>query len=254
MFWVWPKVFFGVLLVAMAAQAQWRPMPKSVKPIILKELPHDPLVYTQGLLLHRGRLFESEGLYGKSALRETDPATGKVIRRIALAPKYFAEGLAMQSGKLVQLTWKEGVAFRYAMDAWNSPQHMAYSGEGWGLTDWKDGFCMSNGSDTLLFRDRNFRVTRRLPVTLGGKPVSRLNELEEARGLIWANIWYSDTIVAVDSRGGGVSVVLDASELVAKSGRASRDEVLNGIAHDPVTDLFYLTGKNWPKLFVVRLP
>jgi glutaminyl-peptide cyclotransferase len=235
-------------------QAQWQSMPTPVKPILVKELPHDPKAFTQGLLLHRGRFFESTGLYGESALREVEMATGKVLREKAIGREFFAEGLTLQGGKLVQLTWKEGIAFRYSMDSWKTAQKLTYQGEGWGLTDWKDGFCMSNGSDTLLFLDRNFNVMRRIAVTVGGKALHRLNELETARGFIWANIWYSDTLVAIDPRGGQVTMIVDASEMVSRSGRVNGDAVLNGIAHDPATDLFYLTGKNWPKVFVVRIP
>jgi glutaminyl-peptide cyclotransferase len=251
-----PLVLPLALTFALAApvSAQWQAPPLAVKPIVVKELPHDPKAFTQGLLVHRGRFYESTGLYGQSSLREVDMATGKVLRQHEVPQGYFAEGLALQGGKLVQLTWKEGVAFRYSLGSWGEPQRLTYAGEGWGLTDWKDGFCLSNGSDTLTFLDRNFGVTRRLPVTLAGKPVTRLNELERARGLIWANIWYTDSVVAVDPRGGQVKVVLDASEIVRRSGRANADAVLNGIAHDPASGLFYLTGKNWPKVFVVRVP
>ncbi len=247
------SVLFG-LSGATSAFAQWAVPPKAVTPILVKELPHDANAFTQGLLIHRGRFFESTGLYGQSTLREVDIATGRVLRQQSISQEYFAEGLALQSGKLVQLTWKAGIAMRYGMDAWNTSQRLEYQGEGWGLTDWKDGFCMSNGSDTLTFRDRNFHVTRRLAVTMGGNPVTRLNELETARGRIWANIWYSDTVIAIDPRAGNVIMVVDASQLTARSGRKSPDAVLNGIAHDPASDLFYFTGKNWPKIFEVRLP
>lgn len=242
------------LVIAESVHAQWQVAPVPVKPILVKELPHDAKAFTQGFLLHRGRFFESTGLYGQSSLREVEVATGKVLREKSVPHEFFAEGLTIQGGKLVQLTWKAGVAFRYSMDSWKTAQKLTYQGEGWGLTDWKDGFCMSNGSDSLIFLDRNFNVTRRMAVTLGGKPLPRLNELETARGFIWANIWYSDTLVAIDPRGGQVTMVVDASELAAISGRQNGDAVLNGIAHDPAADLFYLTGKNWPKVFVVRLP
>jgi glutaminyl-peptide cyclotransferase len=250
----WNGVAALLLAATGSAFAQWQATPESVKPILVRELPHDPNAFTQGLIVHRGRFYESTGLYGQSTLREVDMSTGKVLREKSVPSEHFAEGLALQGGKLVQLTWKSGVAFRYGMDSWKTSQKLTYQGEGWGLTDWKDGFCMSNGTDSLLFLDRNFNVSRRLPVTLGGKPLARLNELETARGLVWANIWYSDTVVAIDPRAGHVTMVVDASELVKRSGRTSPDAVLNGIAHDPAADLFYLTGKNWPKIFVVRLP
>jgi glutaminyl-peptide cyclotransferase len=251
----WIGQTLGLVLLGWSLSfAQWQAAPVAVKPILVKELPHDVNAFTQGLLLHRGRFYESTGIYGQSTLREVEMATGKVLREKPIAAEFFAEGVALQGGKLVQLTWKSGIAFRYGMDSWKTFQKWTYKGEGWGLTEWKDGFCLSNGSDSLQFLDRNFNVTRRLPVTLGGKPLTRLNELETARGWIWANIWYSDSLVAIDPRGGQVTMVVDATDLVKRSGRTNSDAVLNGIAHDPAADLFYITGKNWPKIFVVRLP
>lgn len=235
-------------------QAQYAPAIKAVQPIMLAEYPHDREAFTQGLVLHRGRFFESTGLYGKSSLREIEVKTGRVIRKTALSSKLFGEGLAIQAGKLVQLTWKEGVALKWPLEKWREPRHLSFEGEGWGLTSWKDGFVMSNGSDTLQFRSRDFRPLRRLAVTLAGKPLNRLNELESARGRIYANLWYSDSVVAIDARSGEVVQVVDCRDLVLRSGRANPDAVLNGIAWDSAKDIFYLTGKLWPKVFAVRIP
>ncbi len=112
---------------------------------------------------------------------------------------------------------------------------------------------MSDGSDTLTRRDANFRATRKLGVTLAGKPLRHLNELEAVGGKILANVWYSDSLFLINLRTGHVDQVVDASTLVKRSGRKSLDDVLNGVAYDPQTKDFYLTGKNWPKVFRVRL-
>jgi glutamine cyclotransferase len=238
------------------ASAQWARAPV-VRPVILSETPHDTGAFTQGLLLLDGRLYESAGLYGKSSLRELDPRTGKVLRQRKIPARYFAEGLAWFHNEFVQLTWQEGEALRWprsgAFSAEVTPRAFRYAGEGWGLATLGASLWMSNGSDSLYRRDAAFRITARIAARRDGKPVARLNELEAAHGKILANIWYSDTIVVIDPRDGRVIAAVDGSELVARSGRRSPDDVLNGIAWDPAHDVYYVTGKNWPKMFRVRI-
>ncbi len=246
----------SVLLLGgvLPACAQWS-APPLLKPEILAELPHDTGAFTQGLLWLDGRLYESTGLYGQSTLRELNPKTGAVIRNHALPEQFFAEGLANLRGELVQLTWKEATAFRYPIKRWDRPSgHFAYSGEGWGLTNLGQALWMSDGSDTLFRRNAAFKITAKVPVKLGGQPLPRLNELEGVSGKIVANVWYCDSIFVIDPREGRVLAVVDGTELVARSRRRSREEVLNGIAYDARKKVFYLTGKDWPVLFRVRIP
>jgi glutamine cyclotransferase len=248
------SAFLFLALLAPAACAQWATAPV-VKPEIVAVLPHDTAAFTQGLLWHQNRLFESTGLYGKSSLREVDPATGRVLRTRKLDDRYFAEGLALFRGSFVQLTWREGVAFRYAADVWKgAPARLSYEGEGWGLTTIGDTLWMSNGSDTLYRRDAAFRITGRVAVKWNGRPLARLNELEAVNGKIVANVWYSDSLFVIDPKRGQVVAVIDGAELARRSGRRSVDEVMNGVAFDPVAKAFYLTGKNWPRMFKVRIP
>ena len=249
----------AALLVASPSLAQWA-APTVLRPQVLAEYPHDSGAFTQGLVWLDGRLFESAGLYGKSSLREVDPATGKVARSVRLPDRYFAEGLAWFGGEFIQITWKEGEALRWPRSPWSSSpaalRRFRYAGEGWGLTTVGEGktaaLWMSNGSDTLVRRDAAFRITARVAVRREGRPVDRLNELEAARGKIVANIWYSDTLVVIDPRDGRVTAVIDGSALAARSGRRS-DDVMNGIAWDPARDEFYLTGKNWPRMYRVKI-
>jgi glutamine cyclotransferase len=142
---------------------------------------------------------------------------------------------------------------------------LRYAGEGWGLATLVTGrapkldtaLWMSNGSDTLYrreVRDGAFRVTAKVAVTYNGRPLARLNELEGARGKIIANVWYSDSLFVIDPRDGRVTAVVDGAALAARSGRRSYHDVMNGVAWDPVKDEFYLTGKNWPKMFKVKIP
>ncbi len=249
-----PFVAALVLLAGGFAEAQWSRTPV-VRPEILAGLPHDTSAFTQGLLWLDGNLFESTGQYGKSSLREVEPETGKVLRIQALPDRYFGEGLAWYRGEFVQLTWREGVAFRWARDDWSEPLGtFTYDGEGWGLAAMDGALWMTNGSDTLYRRDASFRVTRKVPVRLDGRPVPRLNELAAVRGKIIANLFYSDSLVVIDPESGRVLAVVDGSGVAARSGRRSRHDVMNGVAWDPGRNEFYLTGKNWPVMFRVRIP
>ena len=154
----------------------------------------------------------------------------------------------------MQLTWREGEALRYSPADWKKPTRFKYAGEGWGLTNIGASLWMSDGSDTLFRRDAAFRITGRTAVKLNGRPLGRLNELEAAGGKIVANVWYCDSLVIIDPAGGRVLAVVDGSALAARSGRRSGEEVLNGVAYDPLRKVFYVTGKKWPKMFKVRIP
>lgn len=243
-----------VFLACLTGASAQGSVPPVIRPEIVAELPHDTAAFTQGLLWMEGRLYESTGLYGQSSLRELNPATGVLIRIQTVPKQYFAEGLAQFKGELIQLTWKEGVALRYPIKRWGHTARFSYQGEGWGLTTVGRNLWMSNGSDTLFRRNGAFQITGKVPVKLAGRPVNRLNELEGVANKILANIWYSDSLVIIDPRDGRVLAVVDASELTAKSRRRSRDDVLNGVAYDSRKKIFFLTGKNWPVMFKVRIP
>lgn len=242
------------LLLALLATS-----PPRSRPEILSSLPHDPRAYTQGLLLYKGRLFESTGLYGNSRLREVDLESGKIMRQVELPDGYFGEGLArvpkLHGGKgdnLIQLTWREGVAFVYDLETFELVDRIAYPGEGWGLCYDGVRLVMSDGTDRLTFRDpRTFEAIGDVRVTVAGRPRDRLNELECANGAVYANVWRTDLIVRVDPANGAVTGVIDAAGLL-KPTEVARAEVLNGIAHVEA-DRFLLTGKWWPTLFEVKL-
>jgi glutamine cyclotransferase len=223
----------------------------------VRALGHDPAAFTQGLLFYDTLLYESTGLVGRSSLRRVDPRSGAVLASIAVGAGRFAEGIAVLGGELVQLTWKDRVALRYEFPALRGGAFASfrYKGEGWGLSSGDSArFVMSNGSDTLYFRDARFEVSRALPVTLNGKPLAHLNELEWVGGYVYANVWYKDFIVEVPVGNGAVSRVIDCSELVGIERPAAGDYVLNGIAYDGRRDEWYITGKNWRNIFVVKIP
>jgi len=219
---------------------------------ILSVRPHDAAAYTQGLLLHKGMLYESTGRYGESSLRRVDPQTGRVLQQVRLPDGYFGEGLARKEDRLVQLTWWEDLAFVWTIESFRPAGQLSYKGEAWGLCYDGEHFLMSDGSDTLAVRDpATFGVVDRIQVTLHGSTLTGLNELECVGDSVYANVYFTDRIVRIEKKTGNVTAVVDASGLLAPSERLAAD-VLNGIAHDPEKDSFLITGKLWPRLFEVR--
>jgi glutamine cyclotransferase len=220
---------------------------------VLRELPHDPSAFTQGLLLHQGQLYESTGQYGQSSLRRWSQETGEVQQRVKLGPGLFGEGLALVEDRLIQLTWRRGQALVYDLASLRKISSFEYAGEGWGLTFDGAALVMSDGSDTLTFRDpESFRPLRHMRVRLQGRPLRNLNELEWAKGSVYANIWMEDWIARIDPATGEVTGVIDASGLLTAAEQAKAD-VLNGIAYDQESGRFVITGKLWPKAFEVEL-
>lgn len=215
--------------------------------------PHDPAAYTQGLVWHDGQLFESTGLYGESSLRRVDLATGRIEQLAPLPGQMFGEGLARVGERLVQLTWREGVARVVDLASFELLAEHRYAGEGWGLCFDGTSLVMSDGSDRLTFRDpADFSERRLLQVRLDGAPVQQLNELECAGGWIYANVYGSDVIVRIDPASGVVRAIVDASGLLEPAARRGAD-ALNGIAFDGERGLFLITGKLWPVIFAVEL-
>lgn len=230
--------------------------PRFLVPEVIARYPHDSNAFTQGLLYYRGSLFESTGLEGASSLREVDLDSGEVMRMRPLDDTLFGEGLARIDDELWQITWQNGRAFRYELDTFDLVRSYSYLGEGWGICSDGEQLFMSDGSHQITVRDpATFAELRRIPVTLDDEPVVRLNELECVGDAIYANVWQTDTIVKIDRSSGRVVSEIDASGLLSAEERAElpTGAVLNGIAYNPDSDTFFLTGKLWPSLFEVRL-
>jgi glutaminyl-peptide cyclotransferase len=244
------KIISLILLFSVLAFGQDRTVLHTT-PTIIRTIPHDPHAFTQGLLFHDGYLYESTGLYGQSSLRRVDPSTGNVLKNLPVAD-VFAEGLSLVDSTLVQLTWKEKAALQYSLSDFKMTGAFSYDGEGWGLTFDRKSFIMSNGSDTLFQRSKTFTLQKKIPVTVAGRPLMNLNELEFANGKIYANVWYNNYIFEITPLTGKVSKIIDCTAIVQKAQTQSDDEVLNGIAYDPKACTFYITGKNWQYMFEVR--
>lgn len=230
--------------------------PERLRAEVLATFPHDPEAFTQGLLVHDGLLYESTGRYGHSSLRKVEPETGEVLVERELPSHLFGEGLARVGSRLVQITWQEGIGLLWNLPDLEPGGEVSYRGEGWGLTFDGDRLVMSDGSAWLVFRDPGtFQELDRVLVTLGGRPVPRLNELEWVDGAVWANVWGSSSVMRIDPGTGAVSATADLSELTGllPPEDLRRIDVLNGIAWWPEREAFVVTGKLWPRAFLVRL-
>ena len=223
---------------------------------VLDRRPHDTGAYTQGLLWRDGVIYESTGSYGASSLRSWRWDDGSELARVDLDRDLFGEGIALVPGadeRLIQLTWRRGVALVWTLEPFTELGRMRFYGEGWGLTYDGSDLIMSDGTPILTFRDpETLTVRRRLRVTRSGMPVDDLNELELVGDLLFANLFGSDEIAAVDMDSGSVVAVIDAAGLLTAE-EAGEADVLNGIAYRPDTGTFLLTGKNWPWVFEVRI-
>jgi glutaminyl-peptide cyclotransferase len=217
---------------------------------------HDPGSYTEGLAYHGGYLIESAGLPGRSSLRRVVIRTGRVVRRAELADRFWAEGATVLGTRVYQLTYQEETGFVYDLRTFRRVRSFHYEGEGWGLTDNGSLLIMSDGSDTLTFRDpKTFAVRKRLEVHDGGTQITGLNELEVVRGAICANVYTTPRIACIDARSGQVRYWIDLTGLLPAQLRAGGAEDANGIAYDPKGNRLFVTGKLWPRLYQIhRVP
>lgn len=215
--------------------------------------PHDADAFTQGLLFHDGKLYESTGRYGKSVLSVKDIKTGKVLREVKVADEYFGEGITLLKDKIYQLTWQNETLLIYDARSLKEIRKIKYAGEGWGLTTNGRHLLMSNGSSTLTFHDsETFKVIRKIHVRDGDRAILRLNELEFVKGEILANIFMEDWVVRISPKTGKVKGWIDLSSIRSYLPRHAQIDVINGIAYDESADRIFVTGKLWPKLFEIR--
>ncbi len=222
---------------------------------IVNTYPHDPKAFTQGLLFHEGYLYESTGQYGESNVRRVELETGKVLNSTPLGNQYFGEGLTMVGDQFYQVTWKAEKGFIYNKDL-QPVKQFDYDGEGWGLVYDGQHLIMSDGTYALQFLNpENMKVENQVTVRFGQSLIQEINEMEYVDGAIYANKWKTDVIYRIDPRSGNVTGRIRLGNLLSPEERPKLEDdgSLNGIAYNPITDTFYITGKRWPKLFEIRL-
>lgn len=217
--------------------------------------PHDAKAFTQGLYIKDGVLFESTGLKGESSIRRVQLETGRVLQKKDIDAEYFGEGIAPVGNDIVALTWTSKLGFVFDAKTLTLKRKFQYTGEGWGLTSNGKDVYMSDGSAAIRVLDgATLTEKRRIQVSADGKPINMLNELEWVEGQIYANVWGSDVIARIDPASGNVVGWIDLTGLADKSWPAlGTDDVLNGIAYDPVHKRLFVTGKHWPRLFEIEL-
>ncbi len=242
----------GVFVLALMLCACSNAQVTRYKVKVLKDYPHDMAAYTQGLSFHEGKLYETTGQYGTSSIRTVDLESGRPVLNKKLNAKYFAEGSVVLDGTLYVLTWTNKVAFLYDAATLEYRKTVGYPREGWGLTTDGRQLIASDGSASLYFMDKNLKLQRKQTVTLNGRPLKNLNELEWIGGKVWANVYLTDMIAIIDPRSGKVEGTVDCAGLLPDELWTSATDVLNGIALDAAGRI-YLTGKNWPKLYQIEL-
>lgn len=230
--------------------------PKLLNYTLVATYPHDIEAYTQGLEFHRDTLYESTGQNGKSSLRKTDYKTGMVYKKVDLDPNIFGEGLTILNNKAYQLTWKNLAGFVYDVNTLQTEKTFRYPREieGWGLTNDGKKLYQSNGSENIYIWNANsFEETGKIQAYTNKNKIEALNELEWVNGKIFANIYQLDAIAIINPKSGVVEGVVNLSDLKNKVTKHQNLDVLNGIAYNPKTGTFFVTGKNWDKLFEIKI-
>ena len=221
---------------------------------IQETFPHNVANFTQGLEFHNGELYESTGQRGASKTSIIDIPTGKDKIWKGISDDHFGEGITILGDTLYQLTWQTGKCFIYnPADLSIYRKEFSYNGEGWGICNNGKQLITSDGTERLTFRDpHTFEIIRVIEVYSNDGPIIRLNELEYVDGIIYANVWMTNAIVAIEEQTGRILGVMDASSL-AQIGRGRIGEVFNGIAYNKAQDAFYVTGKQWEKMFKIKM-
>lgn len=225
---------------------------------IINTYPHDMEAYTQGLEFHNDTLYESTGRKGESSLRKVDYKTGKVLKKIDLDAMYFGEGITIMDQKVYMLTWLGKKGFVFDLNTFKQLDTFQYdkSKEGWGLTHDPEQkhIYKSDGSDKIWLLDpKTLQEVGFIETVTNTSVFNRANELEYVDGKIYANVYLRDSAMIIDAQTGAIIGVIDFRGLKSKVKQHPDLDVLNGIAYNPKTKTFFVTGKNWDKLFEVTI-
>lgn len=238
---------------------------------VVKSYPHDNKAFTQGLFFQNGFLFESTGQEGKSQIRKVEIETGKVLQKWDLPRDEFGEGATLIGDKIYMVTWQDGVGRVFNLADLSVIKEFTYTGEGWGLANDGTNLVMSQGTHVLKFiNPENFQQVKTLPVMReDGRPLMNINELEYVKGELWANIWHSEKpdilgrpnhIARIDPATGKLVGWINLAGISPDDQAKGNDpydpkseNTLNGIAYDAVGDRIFVTGKNWRKLYEIKI-
>lgn len=221
---------------------------------IVAKYPHSTASYTEGFFYRDGLFYEGTGLKGHSEVLAVRPETGDPVQRLSLPAQYFGEGIVDWGPNLYEWTWQSHICFVYDRFSLRPIRQFSYAGEGWGMTRSGKEIITSDGTDVLRFRDpATFKEVRHILVRDGSRPIQQLNELEYVKGEIYANIWHSDRIARISPSDGRVLGWIDLTGLLDDNQRIDSESVLNGIAYDPTHDRLFVTGKQWPYVFEIKI-
>ena len=223
---------------------------------IINEFPHDENAFTQGFEYHDGFFYESTGEYGKSTLRKVDIESGKVVKKIKLDKKYFAEGMTILNDKIYQLSWRKNTGFVYNLESFELEQTFNYdqSKEGWGLTNNNEKLIKTDGTERMWFLNpETLKEEKFVEIYTNKRKAEKLNELEFIKGKVYANIWQQNSLLIVNPDNGAIEGIVNLNGLQEKAGQKGESNVLNGIAYDSVNDRIFVTGKKWTKVFEIKL-
>ncbi|WP_114755196.1 glutaminyl-peptide cyclotransferase [Flavobacterium glaciei] len=238
--------------------------PKLLKYTIVNTYPHDIQAYTQGLEFYRDTLYEgtgngsgnSTGIKGISSLRKTNYKTGEVYKKVELEDKYFGEGITILNNKIYQLTWQNNEGYVYNADTFKKEKTFTYfkAIEGWGLTNDGKYLYQSDGTEKIWILDpTTFKEVDYLNVYSFETKIKAINELEWIDGKIYGNVYQKDAIAVINPKNGAVEAIINLADLKNKITQLPDTDVLNGIAYNQKTKTIFVTGKNWDKMFEIKI-
>lgn len=223
---------------------------------VINEFPHDPKAFTQGLEFYNDTLYESTGKKGFSSLRKVDFETGEILKQVNLEDSYFGEGITILKDKIYVLTWQSGLGFVYDTKNFEKIDSFKYgeSQEGWGLANDGKKLFKSDGSEKIWFLNPETLVEEGYLQTVTNKSIfNKTNELEYVDGNIYANVWQKESMMIIDATSGAIVGVINFGGLKEKVTKHENLDVLNGVAYHKNRGTFFVTGKNWDKLFEIKI-
>jgi len=239
------------------------PTPQPITFTVDSVYPHDKEAFTQGLEFYKGKLYEGTGEPQQSSLRIVNIRSGEPEKKYVIPdPAIFGEGITILNDKIYQLTWQNNKVYVYNVDNISKPvETLNWKYEGWGITNDGSKLIISDGTEKLYYvlpdeAKKEMRVLKILSVADNRGIVDSLNELEYINGYVYANRWYNNEIVKIDTANGHVTGKINLTGLLpqyAPGYPVKEGDVLNGIAYDSSKKKLYITGKNWPKMFEIRL-